>query len=118
VTVVLKRAKRPKPRNSTQIQKTSTVKNGHEIDPPSCSNISRRDCAMLSDSCTARLCIIRSASVLGERLRSCSMLAFTEFCVARESRFSGRMPSRDQIRSCVCTIASRSPSHASFAPGP
>src|SRR6266436_2005350 len=70
VTVVLKRAKRPKPRNSTQIQNTSTVKNGHEFDPPSCSNISRRDCPMLSDSCTARLCIIRSASVLGERLRS------------------------------------------------
>src|SRR5438874_3270583 len=43
--------------------KTSTVKHGHEIDPPSCSNISRRDCVMLSDSCTARLCIIRSASV-------------------------------------------------------
>ena len=55
VTVVLKRAKRPKPRNSTQIQKTSTVKNGHEIDPPSCSNISRRDCAMLSELLPALL---------------------------------------------------------------
>jgi len=40
VTVVLKRAKRPKPRNNTEIQKISTVRNGQEIDPPSCSNIS------------------------------------------------------------------------------
>jgi hypothetical protein len=46
------------------------------------------------------------------------MLAFTEFCVALESRFSGRTPSRDQIRLCVCTIASRNPSRASFAPVP
>src|SRR2546423_5403201 len=64
VTVVLKRAKRPKPRNSTQIQKISTVRNGKGMDPPSCSNISRRDCEMASDSCTARLCIVSVHGIL------------------------------------------------------
>src|SRR5262249_42922365 len=34
VTVGLKRANRPKPTNSTHIQKTSTVRNGHEIELP------------------------------------------------------------------------------------